>query len=84
MRPYQDGGDDEGLVCKRLGDINIQTGGIHGQRVVGVPDSDLKEENTREKYVAAVAAVAGVICCFTGYCCGRIRTINYINPVWIL
>lgn len=41
-------GDDERLVGQRLRDVNVQTGGIHCQGVIGVPDPDLRE-STEEK-----------------------------------
>lgn len=46
--PYQDGGDDECFVCQCLRDINIQTGGVHRQSVVRVPDPNLTAKTTQE------------------------------------
>lgn len=45
---HQNSGDNERLVRQRLGDINVQAGGVHCQGVVGIPDPDLTEPSGKK------------------------------------
>lgn len=82
---YQDSGYDERFVCQRLWDINIQTGGVHGQGVVRVPDPDLKGKTTQEDVMSYswvidffffTAVVGYPACMLHKYLCENINTVG--------
>lgn len=49
--PHQYGGDDEALVSQSLRDVDVQTGGVHQQSVIRVPDPNLTQRLLRNEAI---------------------------------
>lgn len=59
---HQYGGDDEALVSQSLRDVDVQTGGVHQQSVIRVPDPNLTQKWFRNKAIKTTRVALFKIC----------------------